>query len=427
MSVDILRSLLLGSPRRSASIWLVTGFFVLVVLVSTPHSDYFRSKVDLFEPYRSAMSFRCNAVINCVRIGTAAIGYAVDGVVYGLDSVFSAPDRLYSGPPYEKPFDLEKIFRGEEKQANLIFLSKFLYRVVVLSLLPVFVILCVPRTIYSLLLLLLSGLCMTGYGVLQPFFAEDLFFAFRSDQKGFWEFRRMAEPMYFDLFAVGFLAWLAVVMISDRVRNLRVAAGTAAVGQLSYEHLGLVTGIALALYMFITWSGAWRERLWNSARVLFACGIASACVALILVGILYVKHDGNVLFVWIYGFDEIFSEASPNLENYRYILFRMGYFLLVPVALGAVIGSACAVLDPAVRKISDEGGRVITAIICVLVGFFCAAAVGFFTATNMVSEMGRELLSAAIFGLFFGYFGSAWSVGGLARRLAVARTGAGRG
>ena len=126
----------------------------------------------------------------------------------------------------------------------------------------------------------------------------------------------------------------------------------------------------------------------------------------------YFLNEGNIEFASGggsgFGWSDLTDHAAPNRENYKHVLFRLSYYHLVPLLLGAVAGFIVGIFEKIIGK-KQASGLLPTSLFCVLGAFLMATAVGFFSATNYSAERGREFLPAACVAIMLGFTALRWA------------------
>lgn len=395
---------------------LIFAVFLVIVTTVTLNNYYYDNKKDLLAEYEETLTFQCNSLLNCTRFGSAAIGYVVGITVIAVDWIFAPPIRNYGNPASNDADIGFRIYSNnfEHKQEMLRFVSTVLYRCIALLGLVYLFMRFTDRTANVIVLILASGFILSGFGFIQPFLAGPLFTALVSNQYHlFWEFQRIQTAEYFDFTASGFFALLVVAMVSGWHRNLKAVAALTFLGQLLFEHLGFITGVSLALYALLFDQGHRKSRIVAAAKTLFLAGIVSIAIAGFLFSILAIKHSGDVNWLGSAGTNfstgDMFGGMLANLPNYKHILVRMSYFMIIPLLLGLIVGSGLWLSDARLRKSFHLAGEYVAASLCVLFAFSLAATIGFFTSTNYASEMPREFLPAALIAMALGVFMAIWT------------------
>jgi hypothetical protein len=394
--------LLALDSRRIESLALFIPAYFLAVLFMLPNISIYEAQPS----FSSAAN--CTTIHNCARFFTPLVSDIARLLTDAAIRFFDSAD------PHQTEVVAQKLPHLRA------FIIDYLKRLIFLS--PLILLLCLTmrRVIYGLYFLFVFVLISTGWGTFQPFLKFDLLYFVKPEQfHPFWEFGRIQALMSHDLLAFGYLAALALILAFRNPTVFQLSA-LAAFGQAAYEHLGFITGVAAALHMCVITPGQWSMRLGVALRTLMACGVASVLVVLLILlnmyamhGIVHLGHlkEGNQSDT----FYEFFRFARDNIENYRYLLFRAAYFHFFPAALGLISGFAMGFVDPLNDEWHKRTIRAALAMTTVMVAFFLAAAIGFFTIITYSSEMAREFYSfVVILAAFFVYLGA---LGGTTVRL----------
>ena len=200
-------------------------------------------------------------------------------------------------------------------------------------------------------------------------------------------------PDFYDFAAVGFLFGLyALLLRAERLRFWHVAA-LAVGGQLCFEHLGMVCGVAVFVHhLALAPKGQRRKRLPRELGSLAMLGALCLAVAWVLV-VTIEAHAGPVFFDTPgSGPAELYRNyGSHNLAHFVWLLSDV----LLMVAVGATIGLVAhlGLGRGAARpgSSSSASGRHVLAAGAVAIGFCSAAVVGVFT-SGLYIELGRQLL-----------------------------------
>lgn len=374
--------LALDARSTEALALLVPAYLLAVALLLTT--------VVVHYGFSLADALNCASIHNCARLVPPAI---VDLVSFFVERTFSL-------------FDSDAAVRTEYateswKNAKPV-VGDFLIRLVLLSPLVPFVVAAARNVATAVFFLFAFVLISSGWGALQPILMTDVLALVRRDQfLPFWEFGRIQLLIPHDMYALAFLLVLALFLAGRQPTPLRAAA-FAAFGQISYEHLGFITGVAAFFHILLTAPGTIRERVYPALRVLVACGIASVAVVALMGLIILTRNiqDSHAASSTAFFAPDLFRFAKSNITNYRYILFRGAYFLFFPAAFGLVSGLAAGFISP----LNDEWRRryrtLAAALLAILAGYFGALTIGFFTVITYSSEMARELYPFVIL-LFF--------------------------
>ena len=397
------------------AVWITVLVFLSLVFLATPSNQIYNQDDVLVERYEAHIV----QTMNSSRLQTGGryiggfIGYGVDSLVKFIADIFRTPNKNFFN---KKSTDLTRsnIFMDSKKlDATIIFVADCAYRILIL--LPFLIIaFMIFDSFYSaIVFLLLIFFTLSGYGIFQEFLAVDVYNWLKSNQwHPFWEFQGMLPALYFDYFTIGFLGVLALVMLNGKADHLPSAAIITAVGQLSYLHLGFVAGVSLTLFVFFTTAGEWVLKVKKAVYVLLVCGLTSILFTLMHGGLAYVLNDGNIEFASGGGrgfsWADMTDHAAPNRENYKHLLFRLSYFHLVPLVIGAITGFVVAVYEKITGK-KPASNLVPISFFCLLTAFLMATAVGFFSATNFSAERGREFLPAACLAILLGFTTMRWA------------------
>ena len=309
----------------------------------------------------------CSNLPACLRVGDAWLGLALEWALVQASRLLDLlPDR-YQTEALSVPV----------KEGYLVIVSVILTRILVLT--PILVAACsayrgfVPRT----LLLIAVFMSIMGWARSNPLFSEQHFAAY-------------------DFPTIGFLFALFVLINRGATRSFAMAAGVLVVGQLIFENLGIVTGVAVAVYGLAT-----DDRRDPRARLRRALGRLGglAAVSLATLGVLYlaitlisepaaVSEAREFVGYFTYAFDTF---GRINIQEFHDIRENFVEILAYPSASGILLGLLVAFVwrgegrDPGV--IRDQ----FWAAFAIWIGFMCTVTIGFFL-SGLYYEMGRQLV-----------------------------------
>lgn len=396
--INRIRSFLSKDCRRAESMAiLVPAYFLAVAFLLTTVVVHYGSGL--------ADALSCSSIHNCARLVPPAI---VDAVSILIEKAFA----------FLESSDTTRVDHATEswKHAKPV-IGDYLTRLVLLSPLVPFIATTARNIAGAVFFLFAFVLLSSGWGALQPVLMTDVLALVRRDQfLPFWEFGRIQLLIREDLYALAFLLLLALFLAARQPTPLRAAA-FAALGQISYEHLGFITGVAAFFHILLTAPGTIGDRAYPALRVLIACGIASVAVVVVMVLFILARNvdASQTTSPTSFFAPDIFRFAKYNIDNYRYILFRGAYFLFFPAAFGLLSGLVAGFASP----LDDEWLRryraLAAALLGILAGYFGAATIGFFTVITYSSEMAREFYAFVIL-LFFLAFALGTMGGSAGRR-----------
>lgn len=381
--INRIRSFLSGDCRHVDGMTVLILAYVLAValLLTTVLVQYGRGFSE---------SLNCPSIHNCARLVPLAI---VDLVSFFVEKTFSF---------FDSDASVRTEYATESWRSAKPVIRDFLTRLVLLSPLVPFVAAAARNVATAVFFFFAFVLISSGWGVLQSTLMTEVLALVRRDQfLPFWEFGRIQLLIWEDLYALSFLLVLAL-SLAKRAPTPLQAAAFAAFGQISYEHLGFITGVAACLYVLLTAPGTIRDRVNPALRLLVACGLASVAVVAVMALIILTRNvdDSHAASPTAFFAPDLFRFAKYNIDNYRYILFRGAYFLFFPAAFGLLSGLIAGFVSP----LDDEWRRryrvLAAALFGILAGYFGAAMIGFFTVITYSSEMAREFYAFVIL-LFF--------------------------
>jgi len=200
----------------------------------------------------------------------------------------------------------------------------------------------------------------------------------------------------YDYTAIGFVFLLYVLITHGYIQTFLQASVVLIIAQLTFEHLGMVTGVAVVLHEFMMrqdWQV--RERTVSALRKLFGFGIVSIGVGALLYGALTWSLDS---VYWVYPGKSIFYTyefyGRTNLLEIYDLTENFIDLLAYPIIFGIILGLLSKYLYDAQGRGTSELRNEFWAALAIWIGFFCTLFIGIFT-SGLHYEMGRQLLPLA--------------------------------
>ena len=309
----------------------------------------------------------CPHLPSCLRVGDAWLGLALEWILVEASRLLDLlPDRYQT-----------KALSLPVKESYLVVVSVILTRM--LGLLPILVAVFSAYRGFVLRLLLMVAvfLSIMGWARSNPLFSEQSFAAY-------------------DFPTIGFLFLLFVLIDRGATRSFAMAAGILVFGQLIFENLGIVTGVAVAVYGLATEPGVnLRARL---GRAFGRLG-GFAAVSLATLSVLYlaiavdlepVAGSGEEGFAgyFTYAFDTF---GRINIQEFHDIRENFVEILAYPSASGILLGLLATFAWRNEDRDLDVLRNQFWAAFAIWIGFMCTVAIGFFL-SGLYYEMGRQLV-----------------------------------
>ena len=312
----------------------------------------------------------CSQLPICLRVGDAWVGLALEqALVQGSRVLDLLPDRF--GP---------KTLSIPVKESYLVAMSVLLTRV--LGLVPILVatFFAYRNAVLRLLLLVAAFMSIFGWARSSPLFSEQGFAAY-------------------DYPTIGFLFLLFVLVSGGFMRSFIAAAATLIAGQLIFENLGVVTGVAVALYGFAMNRETPLGPRVSSAttRLLGLAAVSLAALAALYLAILWnagpgqevgAGGGGGILSYIVHGFD---TWGRINIQEFHDIRENFVEIMAYPSASGILLGLLAAFAFGNEDRDRDLLRNQFWAAFAIWIGFVCTVAIGFFL-SGLYYEMGRQLV-----------------------------------
>ncbi len=312
----------------------------------------------------------CGHLPICLRVGDAWVGVALEQALVHASRVLDLlPDRY-----------MTEALSIPVKESYLVIVSVLLTRMVGLLPIVVAAFFAYKSTNLRLLLLVAAFMSIFGWARSGPLFAEQAMGAH-------------------DFPTIGFLFLVFVLISGGFLRSFAAQAATLIAGQLIFENLGIVTGVAVALHGFAMNSG---EPLKPRARAALARLLGLAGVSVVTLAVLYAAivwnagpgrevgaaGGGGLLGYFVHAFDTF---GRINIQEFHDLRENFVEILAYPSACGLVIGLLAAFAYGNEGRDLDVLGNQFWAALAIWIGFMCTVVIGFFL-SGLYYEMGRQLL-----------------------------------
>ncbi len=369
------------TPLRSyAAYFLLVVLFLVLVVFAIAIRD--RSTSGLINATPSETSFEayaplsCNNLPACFRIGTKALSNgAVALKVFLTDALDVETNRWFPDT-----------FNIQQKEAAISKMVQVLFIAFVLS--PILLAVCASFASFPqrLLAMIVVFMPILGWARSGDIFQGQLFWPY-------------------DFTAIGYLFLLYVLLSEGYLDRIFPAAVALVAGQLIFEHLGLITGVAIAArhYFVLDPGRSRRERSIAAIRTLTLLGGLSVAVALTIVTVIRSKYESLSFakegepFSWLWAF-----YGRANWDAIYDVFENLLDLMVYPVVFGIVLGAISILVWRVTR--SAPNPSIIHSQQCALawmcVGFFMAISVGLFI-SGLRYEMGRQVAPLmCLLGLF---------------------------
>ena len=202
----------------------------------------------------------------------------------------------------------------------------------------------------------------------------------------------------YDFPAIGFMYLLFALMAAGATRSFVASAAALVLGQLIFENLGVVTGVAVAIHGFMmNRQATLRPR---ARAALGRLGGLAAVSAATLAGLYLMIALGARPDAGAQGFAAYFGQAYEmygrvNIQEFHDLRENFVEILAYPSASGILLGLVAAVVF---GNEGREGGALrnqFWAASAIWIGFACTLVIGFFF-SGLTYEMGRQLLPLCV-------------------------------
>ena len=306
---------------------------------------------------------------SCLRVGDAWVGVALEQALVQASRILDMlPDRHRT-----------EALSIPVKESYLVVVSVIVTRMLGLAPILVATFFAYKSAILRTLLMVAAFMSIFGWARSGPLFAE----------------QSMGAS---DFSTIGFL-FLLFVLISRGFMRSFVAQATALIaGQLIFENLGIVTGVAVVVYGFAMNPGpplGPRARA-AATRLLGLAGVSLATLATLYLAIVgnaepgqaVGPEGGGVLGYFAHAFD---TYGRINIQEFHDLRENFVEIMAYPLASGLVVGLLAAFAFANEGRDREVLGSQFWAAFALWIGFMCTVAIGFFL-SGLYYEMGRQLV-----------------------------------
>ncbi len=313
----------------------------------------------------------CGYLPACLRVGSAWLSS-------GLQTLMIELSRLVDLPADRHRPELLSI---AGKESFLFIMGEVVSRLIVLT--PIFLGISLLYRSFALRALLMISVFMTlsGWARSNPLFTEQFF-------------------VYYDFAAVGFVFLLFFLVATEKTKGFFGAAATLILGQLIFENLGIVTGVAVAVYSF----AASDRSLGLGARSAMATKrlLAMAAVSIAALGALYIAMQTANDWEQVEGsgFFEYFTIAwneygRANFADFHDIKENFFEIIAYPSASGLLLGLLVIPRALSSPEALQRLRRQFHAALGIWTGFMCTLVIAMFF-SGLYYEMGRQLIPLCV-------------------------------
>lgn len=348
----------------------------------------------------------CGHLPSCLRIGAGFIGEAIQSGITSIVGAFTSVNP--------QSFAGEGTMYFDSKLALVV--GSFLYRIVALLPLLLVALLLFDGLLTKFGFLAISFLALSGWGpwIYVPMF--DFARLFIDWPISWWNFRMFLVS--YDYAALGFVfILLAYLALQKRFYYLGLAAVTV-IGQLTFENLGLVTGVSV--FLFTLWDSEQVENRIRTALVrLFVCGATTLAVLAIMitlvrsVGAGVTSNSADSIDTVVSYFVSFWVDYGQTNIQAIDILFADFLTLLAPPLLfGGAFGILKFLFSEKDRRNVVKYRRFSVAALSIALAFTLSLFVGLFV-SGLTSDMGRQTIPLVIICVFLGIYMAMWILASL--------------
>lgn len=349
--------------------------FILLTLLLLAGKDVYLLKGDPFDMvgHYDEIVYFCQDIPACLRIGSAWSWKLIAEFftsatlflfTYDLPGLEVNPDNVYI--------------------ANAIAMSAVVHRILALSPLLYAISVLTAKPSAGLVLLLVVFAAMFGWSEAIYGPAIGFYRLFADWPVYYWDFAMMLR--FYDYMSAGFLFLLLARLSRETFPSFAELAALTIAGQLLFENLGIVTGIA-AFTATLLAGPAVQMRL--ALQRLGICAAASATAMAVMLAIIQIRHGAGAgdHSETIGGYLASYSDLVAN--NFRALPIIIANFislLTLPVIFGSLAGLLIQRIEGVGRTTAGRSAAAATGIVA---GFAVTLLIGFFV-NSYLSETGRQ-------------------------------------
>ena len=265
-----------------------------------------------------------------------------------------------------------------------------LHRLLVLAPVPVAAVLITRTKTAAILILSLAFAVMLGWSPLLYRPLIDFYNLFANWPRNYWDFSFALQ--FYDFVSVGFLFCLLIRLSRPQPPGYADAILLVLIGQLLFENLGIVAGIAVALRYGLLSAGPAR---WKPALCRLA---ASAAASVMLLGVMLAliqankgaDPTGHAVTLSAY-FDSYRELVAENIRSLPIIIANFINLMTLPLVIGWLAGLLLSRIDRTPADDPRQPDRLAVTALSISAGFAVTICIGFFV-NSYQSETGRQIL-----------------------------------
>ncbi len=405
-----------GRPRSGFGTALVAVLFI--ALVSLVIFDRGRIEVDFAHlSAGGAAYYHPNLpyfLPSCMRIGTSILGYGIEKLLLGLSGIYFSGDAAYRlfAPEvvaHQGMYAWQRVVLDPARMQDLVvpIAATVLLRALCLGAILWLALRFFSATWERATFLLVTFGALLGWPVSLVLGFFSLMSTVVDWPHHHFLYVYFASP--YDFGSVGFLYVLMLMLARPTLPSPAAAALLAPAGQLVFENLGLVTGVAFAI---VAWArmphGTAIARLARAASYLVAAGLACIAVAaLVIAQCSAPEGDASpATKVLEYFIRNWHMYGRNNLEWWRVLVADSISILVFPMIFGAALGLGAWLVRNDHGPSADAVGRQFLAACGVAAGFIPSLVPGFFV-SGMTSDIFRQIAPLACVTVLFAARGTA--------------------
>jgi hypothetical protein len=268
----------------------------------------------------------------------------------------------------------------DAKEQIIMILCLFVVRIILFSPILLVALNTYKNFLLRAMLIIILFLSVFGWARSNPLFSEQVAFSY-------------------DFAAVGFLALLYFLLSSTRMRGLFVCSVTLIIGQLFFENLGIVVGIATSIFYWAMWQGKTSDRFKMSFLRLSYMGLLSVMTVVVSFICLDLGTNAAAGKSQAFSLMEYFSNSyemygKENIKEIYDIVENIIELLAYPILGGIIL----ALMSTLIFKDSKKPISVIRsefwAGLSIWIGFMVTMIPAMFL-SGLYYEMGRQLIPLA--------------------------------
>lgn len=360
---------------------LLALVFVLLAGLLITSRDAYLLHIDASSartPYNE-LAYFCDDIPACLRVGSAW-GWKL--ITQVMNAGIGILDIIKTGGFTDT--STAQIESNAERVATV------LHRLLVLAPIPVAAVLITQTKPATILILSLAFATMLGWSPLLYLPLIDFYNLFANWPRNYWDFSFALQ--FYDFVSVGFLFCLLIRLARPQPPGYADAILLVLIGQLLFENLGIVAGIAVALRYGLLSAGPAR---WKPALCRLA---ASAAASVMLLGVMLALIQankgadpaGHAVTLSAY-FDSYRDLVAENIRSLPIIIANFINLMTLPLVIGGLAGLLLSRIDRTPADDPRQPDRLAVTALSISTGFAVTICIGFFV-NSYQSETGRQIL-----------------------------------